>query len=193
MYNSRLSLKILYEILLLLPPLENIFGVDFLLEFIRLKCGCATEHDSFVSIVDWMESHLGCNIADTSEEVVQKILFVSHPKILAMLVDRGLPMISDAALAVLRNFERKIRRDDQKSETDFLDDSLEKLQVLKQHGVYFPKSLLSDAFADLALDDKLPRLFRHSEQISRIFDFLIYDCGCDVDMNVFLRSLRWED
>jgi len=187
MYNSRLSLKILYEILLLLPPLENIFGVDFLLEFIRLKCGSATEHDSFVSIVDWMESHLGCDCASTPRDSIPQILVASHPKILAMLFDRGLPMISDAALAVLCNFDAEIVRS-VKSEIAFLDDVLEKLRVLKQRGAEFPKSLLSDAFTDLAPSQGLPPFFHHSEQIARIFDFLISDCGCDVDMNVLLSA-----
>jgi len=178
--NSRLSLKTLHMILLLLPPLENDVQVNFLSEFLERKCGSATEHDSFVSIVEWMESHLGCDVAYTSKEVVQKILVASHPKILAILFDRGLPMISDAALLVLRNLKADIGTY-VKSEL-----VLEKLRVLKQRGADFPKSLLRDAFErDLASANDVP-----PKHIARIFDFLLDDCGSGSSVTPVLPPVR---
>ena len=126
---SRFSLKTLYEILLLLPPLENKYQYDFLSEFMLRKCASATEHDAFESIVEWMERNLGCNVADTSKEEVQEILVASHPKILAILFDLGLPLISDAALVVLRQFEAD-SGSSVNSEVAF--HVLEKLRVLEQ-------------------------------------------------------------
>jgi len=169
---SQLSLKTLYEILLLLPPLENDSEVNFLSEFMILKCGSTTEHDSFVSIVEGMESHLGCDIASTPRYLIPQILVASHPKVLPMLFDRGLPMISDAELAILRNFKANISRS-VKSEVALLDRFRCSSNV-----AHFPKSLICDAFTDLESSSGLPLLFGSSLHIARIFDFLIGDCGC---------------
>jgi len=189
MVPSRLSLKTLHEILLILP-LKN-ERINLLFEFLKLKCSTATEFDSFFSIVEWLESNLGFVIAHTPISVIPQILAMGNPKILSRLFDRGLPMISDASLAVLRNF--KVNNRDGlviSSEVGLLGSLLEKLRLLKEHGAEFPKSLLCDAFTDLKSTNGLFSLSYHSEHIARIFDFLIDECGCPLHVNVLLQSLR---
>jgi len=183
----RLSLKTFHEILLLLPPVND-SEFSFLSEFLWLKCGSATELDSFASIVEWMETHLGRDVPSTPNKVISHLLASGHPKILSVLFDRGLPMKSDTVLSVLRHFVTEAGSSI--AEINLLDNILEKLRMLKERGAVFPKSVLYDAFTDLESTDGLLPLFSQSKRFARIFDFLIDDCGCDLHANVLFAALR---
>jgi len=190
---NRLPLKTLHEILLMLPLKKDTQHLHYLSDFLKLKCATSTELDSFFAIVQWMESKLGCVIASTLRDAIPQILVTSNQEILSRLIDRGLSMLPDAPLVLLRQVKDN-SGDFAKSEICSLENLLEKLRLLKQRGVDFPKILLDGAFKGLILDSKssngLHSLFCHSEHIARIFDFLIDDCGCPLHENVLLEALR---
>jgi len=197
---SVFSLKDLHEILLVMPPLTS--GVSFysVSAFFDLHCQSAREIGSFAAIVEWMKSHLMEEMRWT-DAIAMKYIAKCHEKVLPRLFDLGLPMPSKSALAVLcankvneprRPFPYRSEMAIKIEELALLGSILEKLRVLKQRGADFSESLLCDAFDFTASESAvgLASLFRHSEQVKCIFDFLIDDCGCPLHSNVLLAAIE---
>lgn len=201
-FAERMSLKDIHEILLVMPPLRGVVSFDSLSSFFDMRCHSGREIGSFVAIVKWLKSHLGEEMPAWSDAVAMKYITKSHDEVLPCLFDLGLPMPSKSSLAVLCEIkviepgkvtyrtERTIR-----VEVMSLRRTLEKLRVLKQRGADFPDSLLCDAFDFTSKQDVesavgLASLFRHSEEVKAIFNFLIDECGCPLHANVLLAAIK---
>jgi len=203
LFTRGITLKDLHEILLVMPPLRSDFAFDPLSTFLDLHCQSEREHDSFVAIMEWIKSHdLGDEMASWSDEVAIKYITMCHEKVLPYLFDNGLPMPSKSSLTVLSATKVKVdgwfpyrTEKTMKDELTALGRTLEKLRVLKRRGAHFAPSLLRDAFyfSKVRFDERafgFASLFRHSEEVKNIFDFLIDDCACTLHANVLLAAIR---